>query len=84
MAAGLLAGPLLGWAAVGLPPHQACHAGPLSWTGWVFVVVGVWLSFSFSVRFVTWLRAKISSRQLSWELRRELGAENNMPPSDAS
>jgi hypothetical protein len=81
MAAGLLAGQLLGFVAVGLPPQQTGHGEPLSWTGWMFVVAGLVLSFYCSVRLVTWLMVKISSLELSWELRRELSARRNMPPS---
>jgi hypothetical protein len=82
MAAGLFASRLLGFVAVGLPPQQPGHAEPLGWTEWMFVVAGLVLSFYCSVRLVTWLMVKISALELSWELRRELGARSNMPPSD--
>jgi hypothetical protein len=48
----------------------------------MFVVAGLVLSFYCSVRLVTWLMVKISALELSWELRRELGARSKMPPSD--
>lgn len=83
MASGVFASRLLGLVAVGLPPHQTGHDEPLSFAGWIFVVAGFVVTFYCSVRLVTWLMVKISSLQLSWELRRELGTRGNMPPSEA-
>ena len=67
--------------AVGLPPHQPGQSDPLSWTESLFVVVGVVISFYFSVRLVTWLMIKISSFELFLELRRELEPRHK-PPLD--
>jgi hypothetical protein len=76
MASVPLASLLLGRIAVGLPPHQPSHTDPLNWTEWAFVVVGIVVSFYFSVRLVTWLIVKMSSLRLFLELRRELEARH--------
>jgi hypothetical protein len=81
MASVPLASLLVGRVAVGLPPHQPGETDPLSWTEWMFVVVGFVISFYFSVRLVTWLMVKISSLELSLELRRELDPRHK-PPFD--
>jgi hypothetical protein len=81
MASAPLARLLVDRIGVGLPPHQPGQTDPLSWTEWMFVVVGFVISFYFSVRLVTWLMVKISSLQLSLELRRELEPRRK-PPLD--
>jgi hypothetical protein len=81
MASVPLAGLLIGRVAVGLPPHQPGQTDPLSWTEWMFVVLGFVLSFYLSVRLVTWLMVKISSLELFLELRRELKPKHK-PPLD--
>lgn len=43
------------------------------------MVVGVVISFYFSVRLVTWVMIKISSFELFLELRRELGPRQKPP-----
>ena len=45
------------------------------------MVVGIVISFYFSVRLVTWLMVKISSIELFLELRRELNPRHK-PPLD--
>ena len=47
----------------------------------MFVVVGIVISFYFSVRLVTWLMVKISAIELFLELRRELNPRHK-PPLD--
>ena len=81
MASVLLARLLASGMGVGLPPHQPSRTDPLSWTESMFVVVGVVVSFYVSVRLVTWLMVKISSLELLFELRRELGPRHS-PPLD--
>ena len=82
MASGPFAPPFVAPVAVGLPPHRPSHTDPLSWTEWMFLVVGMAVSFYLSVRLVTWLLVKISSVELFLELRRELEADHK-PPSDS-
>lgn len=81
MASTPLASLLVDRIGVGLPPHQPGQTDPLSWTEWMFVVVGIVISFYFSVRLVTWLMVKISAIQLFQELRRELNPRHK-PPLD--
>ena len=81
MASAPLASLLIDRIGVGLPPHQPGQTGPLSWPEAMFVVVGIVISFYFSVRLVTWLMVKISSIELFLELRRELNPRHK-PPLD--
>lgn len=81
MASAPLASLLVDRIGVGLPPHQPGQTDPLSWTEWMFVVLGIVISFYFSVRLVAWLIVKISSFQLFLELRRELEPKHK-PPLD--
>jgi hypothetical protein len=81
MASAPLASLLVDRIGVGLPPHQPGQTDPLSWTEWMYVVVGIVISFYFCVRLVTWLMVKISSFELFLELRRELEPKDK-PPLD--
>jgi hypothetical protein len=81
MASAPLASLLIDRIGLGLPPHQPGQTDPLSWPEAMFVVVGIVISFYFSVRLVTWLMVKISSIELFLELRRELNPRHK-PPLD--
>ena len=79
MASAPLAGLLIDRIGVGLPPQQPGQTDPLGWAEAMFVVVGIVISFYFSVRLVTWLMVKISSIELFLDLRRELNPRHKPP-----